>query len=92
MGVKKAHGGPRDRKKVFLFCGASPFLWGEPIFVGEAPKGGGPERGRPQKGEAPKGGGPPKNKTNQKQNNRNENKTKRKKTFFFWASGQRRSM
>ena len=37
LGVKKAYGVPAaGPKKSVFFCGASPFLWGEPIFVGEA--------------------------------------------------------
>jgi hypothetical protein len=35
-GVKKAYGGPRDRKKVFVFVGRALFWGGEPFFVGEA--------------------------------------------------------
>jgi hypothetical protein len=84
-------GVPRDRKKVFLFCGASPFLWGEPFFVG-----GGPKRGRPAKKNKTKQNKTKQNKTKQnktkqnktKQNKTKQNKTKQnkqKKTFFFFG-------
>jgi hypothetical protein len=36
LGVKKAYGAPRDRKKSVFFCGASPFFVGGGPFVGEA--------------------------------------------------------